>query len=297
MKSTRKKNNYCLLFTLVLLSFSSVHAQKKKGRGEVQQITVPKSLFYEVVQYRDGQHHRAGQMAVSYKNDGENKKPVVVFIHGGGWANGDKDNVAYQIFEVAQQGFVGVSISYRLISEAPFPTCINDAKEAIRFLKSKANEWPIDTSRIGLWGYSAGAHLALIIALSPEELFKTSAYNAYNCSVKSVMAVSAPTDFVTRQKKDGYLNWMSEAQNVNLAFLQKVSPISYVSKEQVPIYMLHGTDDTIVKSYNYKRFEQECKQCGVANFKLFEFQGGNHMFYFKQKDAVKPVFNEFIKSL
>lgn len=291
------KINRMLLCCVLCLFAIGITAQKKKGRTAPREITVPENIEYKVYQYRDGKFPRAGQMAVAYKEDGNTTKPVVVFIHGGGWANGDKDNVAYQVFNVAKQGFVGVSISYRLISEAPFPTCIKDVKEAIRFLKSKQGQLPIDVDRIGIWGYSAGAHLAAMIGLSPDSSFKTDTLQGYTSNVKALMLVSTPTDFIARRKNRGYLNWMSKEQNNDSKFLEEVSPITHIHKKQIPIYMLHGTADNIVKPFHYQKFGQRCEEVQVGNYRIFEFDEGNHMFYFKEGDKVKPIFQEFINSL
>ena len=293
----KTKEKIIIIAILLVFPFFSIQAQKKQGRPEPKEIEAPEGFVYEVLQYRKGEHPRAGQMAISYKDDGINNKPVVVFIHGGGWKNGDKDQAAYQVINVAKRGFVGVSISYRLVSEAPFPACIEDVKQAIRFLKSKENAFPIDNERVGVWGYSAGAHLALMIGLSPEEIFKTNAYSNYNSNVKTVMAVSAPTDFVVRLKERGTLNQFSKEQNSKIQFLKEISPITYVNRNQIPVFMLHGTEDPIVNSFHYKNFEAKCIEEGVDNFKLFEFDEAGHMFYFKQQRDVKPIFNEFLESI
>ena len=122
--------------------------------------------------------------------------PVVVFIHGGGWRNGDKDQSLWQCFRYASDGFIGITVSYRLIDEAPFPQCIEDVKTAIRYIKSLSNEYPIDTDNMGVWGYSAGAHLALMVGLShKDEWFRSSLYPDFDSSVKCVVAIAAPTYF------------------------------------------------------------------------------------------------------
>jgi len=275
----------------------AIQAQKKQGRNAPREIKVPEGLTYDVLQHRQGEHIRAGQMAISYKDDSIKNKPVVVFIHGGGWANGDKNATMYMAFNAAKKGFVGVSISYRLISEGTFTNCIEDVKEALRFLKSKQNELPIDVDRIGVWGYSAGAHLALMIALSPKETFHSNTYNNYDSKIKTVMAVSAPTDFVSLQKERGSVRMFSESQNKNLEFLKEVSPLTFINKNQIPVFMLHGTADPVVPPYHYLNFENKCKEEGLDNFKLFEIQNGGHMFYWKRKEEVIPIFQEFLNSL
>ena len=291
------KSFFYIILLFIGISSVTSFAQKKQGRSEPREIKVPEGLTYDVLQYRQGEHIRAGQMAISFKDDGLKNKPVVVFIHGGGWTKGDKDAVTHQVFKVAQKGFVGVTISYRLMSEGSFPNCIEDVKEAIRFLKSKQGDFPIDVNRIGVWGYSAGAHLALMIALSPEDTFDSNTYTNYDSKIKSVMAVSAPTDFVSRVQNKGTLTQFSDYQNTSIEFQKEVSPITYVNKNQIPVYLLHGTEDLIVKPFHYKNFEVKCAKAGVDNFQLFEFEAAGHMFYFKQQKDVKPIFEEFLKSL
>ena len=81
-------------------------ARNKKGRTLAKEIVVPKGLLYEVHQYGNSSSKRANQLAIAYEVDGVKNKPVVVFIHGGGWANGDKDNFMYKLFKVAKKGFL-----------------------------------------------------------------------------------------------------------------------------------------------------------------------------------------------
>lgn len=286
-----------ILYLFLFIPIVSVQGQQKIGRPLPKEAKVPEGLTYEVKHYRGGDFPRAAEMAISYKNNDVKNKPVVVFIHGGGWTKGDNDQVTWQVFNSAKQGFVGVSISYRLIQEASFPTCIEDVKQAIRYLKSLEGELPIDIERIGVWGYSAGAHLALMIALTPEDHFKTNFYSEYSSSIKTVMAVSAPTDFVARVKNRGTLTQFSKYQNTDEKFQKEMSPITYINKDQIPVYLLHGTEDPIVNPYHYKNFKDQCKASGVENFKLYEFEDAGHMFYFKQNQDVKPIFQEFLKSI
>lgn len=290
---------YLLLISLLIGILSLSNAQKKKGRTPEKDIDVPKGLTYQIKQYNTfkGTPLRANQIGIAYKDDNQKNKPVVIFIHGGGWANGDKNNTLYQAFNVAKQGFVGITISYRLISEANFPACIEDVKEAVRYVKSLEGELPIDVNRIGVWGYSAGAHLALMVGLSDEKLFKTDQYKNYNCNVKAIMAVAAPTDFIGRKKNRGNINILSKEQNNDTDFLEKISPLYFVHQGQPDIYMLHGTKDPIVQPFHYQNFEQKCNELAIKNFTLFEIKEGGHMFYFKRNDEVRPIFKDFLQKV
>lgn len=292
-----KNPRFKLTLLMALIFVGGIIAQQKEGRPPVRVPKVPAGVNYQVKHYRQSDFSRASEMSIAYKEDGVQNKPVVVFIHGGGWTKGDNDQVSWQVMQVAQRGFVGVGISYRLLQEAPFPACIEDVKQAIRYLKSLQDELPIDVDRIGVWGYSAGAHLALMIALSPDQKFKTEAYSEYTSEIKSVMAVSAPTDFETHAKEKNNLKKFGNYKQDGGQFLKELSPISYIHEQQIPVIMLHGKEDTLVKPYHYLNFAEKCKSEGISNFKLYEIEDGGHMLYFKQKETVKPIFQQFLKSI
>ncbi len=92
--------------------------------------------------------------------------PAVVEIHGGGWAEGEKDALRNRFF--AERGYFTVSINYRLSSEAIFPAQAHDAKAAVRWLRAHASEYGVDPDRVGVWGHSAGGHLAALLGTSAD---------------------------------------------------------------------------------------------------------------------------------
>ena len=99
--------------------------------------------------------------------------PAVVFLFGGGYTTGTKRSWADAIRKAAQRGYVAVAIDYRLTSvlengmpKYPFPAQVYDGKCAIRWLRSNAGTYGIDSNRIGVVGYSAGANLALMLGLT-----------------------------------------------------------------------------------------------------------------------------------
>jgi acetyl esterase/lipase len=285
---------------LVLAAASLSMAEERRiGRAPPVKIEIPADVHYDIRSYRAGEHPRAGQVgiAVARKHSGTDAKlPVVVFIHGGGWKNGDKDQAAWQCIRYARNGYVAVTVSYRLIDEAPFPACIRDVMEAIRYLKSLASELPIDPDNIGLQGYSAGAHLALMAALAGDnKAFHSGAYPEYDSRVKCVVAVSTPTDFVERRKREGSLKMLNGEQNKDPAFLERISPVHYVAGDQIPVMMLHGTEDALVPSYHYRHFQNKCEEAGVGNFKLMTHSGGGHMFFFKEQKTYRPVIDDFFR--
>ena len=282
----------CIFFKVVfLLFFSPIGA--KAERAKEKKIHIPSSIHYVIKNYL-GSEERSTEIgiAIAKKDMNSTKRlPVVVFIHGGGWRNGDKDQSLWQCFRYASDGFIAITVSYRLIDEAPFPQCIEDVKTAIRYIKSLSNEYPIDTDHIGVWGYSAGAHLALMVGLSHEnEWFRSDLYRDFDSSVKCVVAIAAPTYFSNENRRNSV---MSETQRRNLSFLERVSPLSYIHESQLPVLMIHGTKDAIVPARHYRVFQESCLEKGIKNFTLVEAVDGGHMFFFKGDTYRNRVYDYF----
>jgi acetyl esterase/lipase len=130
---------------------------------------------------------------------GDAPRPAIVYVHGGGWLEGDRSSGYVPNLMLARLGFFTVTISYRFSQVAPFPAQIHDVKAAIRFLRSHAGEFKIDPARIGVWGHSAGGHLAAMAGLHTDitELEGESGSAGYSSNVQAVVPISSPTDFTT----------------------------------------------------------------------------------------------------
>jgi acetyl esterase/lipase len=110
--------------------------------------------------------------------------PVIIYIHGGGWMQGSHKGLRNET--LAAQGFFTISIEYRLSHQAIFPAQIEDVRDAVRRLHAHADEYHIDLNRIGVWGHSAGGHLASLLG--------TSSSRDPGTRVHAVMTASGPTD-------------------------------------------------------------------------------------------------------
>lgn len=92
-----------------------------------------------------------------WRAEGDGPRPLLVYIHGGGWTGGDKKQNSAAMRPFLDKGISYAAVNYRLTGEAPLPAPVHDAARAIQFLRSKADEWNINTKRIALTGGSAGA--------------------------------------------------------------------------------------------------------------------------------------------
>ena len=283
------------IYYLFFLTVTSCFAKVLEHRTPAMLPKVPAEIEYSVHQYRASVPKRSGQLGIAIPKNAVESLPVVVCIHGGGWAKGDKDQMAWMAIRYAQLGYIGVTVAYRLNHEAPLPACILDVKTAIRYLKSISKDVHIDPNRIAVLGYSAGAHLALMVGLSPDaDVFKSKDYLAKDSSVQCVVAISAPTDFDTMLERAGHLNFMPDDKSSDPKFISSLSPINWIHEDQIPILLVHGDKDKIVPPFHYENFSEMCEKFHVSSLERYIHPDGNHTFFFKARKTIQPIINSFL---
>ena len=141
--------------------------------------------------------------------------------------------------DLVRRGFVLVSINYRLSGTAKYPAAIEDCRTALRWVRENGRKHQIDAERIGVLGSSAGGHLSLLLALSAGKGER----------VQAVCSWFGPADFTTGyEKKSDSAAWVflggspSELPEV----YKEASPATYVSKDDPPVFLIHGEKDTTV---------------------------------------------------
>lgn len=186
-------------------------------------------------------------------------RPVIVWIHGGGWHAGNRYSGLVQCSYMAQRGYVCASIDYRLSQDAVWPAQIDDCRLAIRFLKANAAKFGIDSSRIGVWGESAGGHLASLLGTSGCEADR-SAIAPRPKSGSTVQAVCdwyGPTNIAAMGSQGSDLNPDDPLSAPALLFgsgglskhanaVRAADPCTYASRYSAPFLIVHGESDTSV---------------------------------------------------
>lgn len=206
--------------------------------------------------------------------------PVVVEIHGGGWREGSKDAERNRIF--AQHGFFTVSINYRLSGEATFPAQIEDTKAAIRWLRANADTYNIDSERIGVWGHSAGAHLAALLGTSGDTHEDDAAHaNEPSTRVHAVLAVSTPvyiTEDVWHDEQD-LIDVMRQLFGgptpEHMDLVRMANPMTYLRNDCPPFLLIHGDRDETVPVDQSDMLYAALKGAG-ANVTYLRIGGGDH---------------------
>jgi acetyl esterase/lipase len=181
----------------------------------------------------------------------EGPRPALVFIHGGGWRAGDKDVLKDAIKEAASRGYVAVSVGYRLVPKHRFPAPVHDVKCAVRWLRAHASELNVDPDRIGAIGFSAGAHLAMMLGTvdTDDGLEGDEGWPEYSSKVQAVVSYFGPTNLlvelpvVSRPLVVAFLD--GEVEERREAYVA-ASPITYVDAEDAPMLLLQGTKDPLV---------------------------------------------------
>jgi acetyl esterase/lipase len=208
-------------------------------------------------------------------------RPAIVIVHGGGWSAGSKNDYVYQrlMLDYALKGYVTINVNYRLTGEAPFPACIEDVKCAVRWLRAHADKYKIDPNRIGGYGHSAGAHLVLMLAMTPKSagLEGNGGWDEFSSRLNMEIAGSPPTE-LGRQSPMSKKEWW---------------PIGYISGEHPPMLLIQGTDDNVVRAPLTEDFVAKMKAAG-ANIEYLKIDGvGHDVAYSSKLSTTDPAMEKF----
>jgi acetyl esterase/lipase len=200
-------------------------------------------------------------------------KPLVIWIHGGGWQAGDKANWRpAQILQARHPEFAVASINYRLSGEAIHPAQTNDCKTAVAFLRANAAKFKLDPKKFAVWGSSAGGHLAAMVGTTNEWTLLGAQTNSLS-RVAAVADYYGPTDLVALAKTPGYtshaLPTSPESRLLGGPVLESpaaaklANPIAFVSKNDPPFYIVHGSADPVVAPNQRVLLEAALRAKGV----------------------------------
>jgi acetyl esterase/lipase len=175
--------------------------------------------------------------------------PAVVLLHGGAWKMGSRGVMEGFGRRLAAAGFVGVASQYRLLPDSSWPAHIHDAKAAIRWTRASAGELGVDPDRIAVLGRSAGGHLALLAAGTPDrpELEGDGGNAGVSSAVAAAVGIFPPTTFSVGERTRGATPataLLGDAPDEAAAAL--ASPLAQVTPAYPPTFLLHGTADRVV---------------------------------------------------
>lgn len=253
-----------ILLATLMLSTSAAMAQRPQRPEARDILPVPAGVKAELdVSYAGNDNARQKlDLFLPADRAADKKLPVIVFVHGGAWLAGSKEQGRGQLMRyVKEGGFAGASIGYRLSSEAIWPAQIHDCKAAIRWIKANAEKHGLDPDRIIVWGSSAGGHLVAMLGTSsgvPEMDGKIGPHTDKDTRVAGVIDFFGPTDvsLMNSQRLPGTMDHdTADAPEAKLlgAPVQTVpdkvksaNPLTYVDKSDPPFLIVHGDKDPLV---------------------------------------------------
>ena len=219
-----------------------------------------------------------------YLPAGDEKHPLIVFIHGGSWSGGDKRDSAFWAERFAGYGYAVAEINYRLVPGHLFPAQVHDCKAAVRWLKANAATYGLNPMRVGAYGASAGGHLVAMLGVScgVPELEGTPVPNAPSSCVQAVCNQYGPTDLV-RVPWDSLVGGPIATRRAAAAL---ASPVTHVSATAAPHLIMHGTLDPIVPLDQSQTYHRALVKAG-AESTLHVFEGAEHGFKARETIVLK----------
>ncbi|MGJ8695085.1 MAG: alpha/beta fold hydrolase [Verrucomicrobiaceae bacterium] len=229
------------------------------------------------------------QMVDVYLPEGmEKPMPVVLWIHGGAWRQGSKENAGMSKKLAQLKMAAVVSVGYRLTDEAQWPAQIHDCKAAVRFVRANADKYGLDPERILVWGSSAGGHLAAMLGVTNGEAAYEGVVGPYreeSSKVKAVVNFFGPADLVMMDEQGSAMNHSAadspEGRLVggkiseNLEKAKAASPLYQVGPGDPPMLVVHGTEDRLVPYQQSVDLDAAYEKAG-CDCVLLTVKGGGH---------------------
>lgn len=211
--------------------------------------------------------------------------PLIMYIHGGGWRGLSKSWCPYPMRFLALE-YAVASINYRLVPEATFPAQLHDCKAAVRWLRAHAQEYGLLGDRIGVWGDSAGGHLAAMLGVTGDrpELEGDGGTPGVSSKVQAVCDWFGPTELVsiagaTADDPESFVaQFIGGAVTENMELARAASPVTYVSGDAAPMLIMHGDVDRQVPLSQSVALYEALWRAG-AEVRLHIVHGGAHLSY------------------
>jgi acetyl esterase/lipase len=217
---------------------------------------------------------------------GDRARPCIVWIHGGGWRSGSKSSGAGRLSELVATGeYIGASIDYRLLDVAIWPAQVYDCKAAIRYLSANSKRLGINADKIGVWGASAGGHLASLLGTSGDvkEVEGDVGTTGVSSRVACVVDFCGPSDFLLpgigspRASEQISVTFFGGPLKEKEDAARQASPVTFVTADDPPFLIMHGTQDNTVDIRQAERLYDAQKEAGASTM-FVKIMGGGHGF-------------------
>ena len=251
-----------LLIFLILSCLFSCASYKSN-----QDFDIKKALEY-------GEHKRhIGDLYLSKKD----KAPIIYLVHGGGWNGRSKSDTKNIAESLASHGFNVFNINYRLVPEVKYPAPIDDLERAVKFIE-KSFPTQIDHTKVGLWGYSAGAQIVMLYGLSRKS------------ETDAIVAGGGPYDLTWWPNSPIITPYIGHKRDENIQRWREASPITHLKKNSPKMFLYHALEDKLVDYTQMTNFEGRAKELGIPiETHSIKFWGHSSAFVFSNEAVKKGI--------
>jgi acetyl esterase/lipase len=317
-----------LFFILFLSLFNLSYSQSPINETKILPSTIlpEKTAAAENISYKNDEKGNPIFLDLyKPKNSTSEKLPVVIYVHGGAWAKGDKivkadSYIESFILKLVEKNYAVISIDYTLVSETVhFPLPIQDTKDAVKWVRKNAEKYNFDVNNIGYFGASSGAHLSMLAAYSNDNEYRGSPeLSSYSGKVNYVVSNFGPTDLnkllhtrigkipvaivglflkpivEIREKLvfgiSGYD--IKKDKRKAIEYLKTVSPINDVNTG-IPTFILHGNKDKVAPLKQSKKLKRRLKKANIEA-SLVIVKDGTHGFGTTDKTYMNQLTDEMV---
>lgn len=206
--------------------------------------------------------------------------PVVLMIHGGGWASRSREDMDDISERLAQRGYAVLNLSYRFAPQYQYPAQLLDMQQALAWVTANSARFNLDLERVNAWGYSSGAHLAALLGGFDEQRLPDNAIRQLP-RLRAVVAGGIPADLTRYDDSPLVKRFLGGERDDMLERYAEASPLDHVSTGDPAVFLYHGKLDTLVSQDQSRDYYNALRAAGVdAEFYLHNWRGHMTMFLF-----------------
>jgi acetyl esterase/lipase len=213
--------------------------------------------------------------------------PVLLQVHGGGWMVGAKHQQGLPLmYHLAARGWLCVACNYRLSPKASFPDHIIDVKRCLAWVRQHAAEYGGNADFVAITGGSAGGHLSSLAALTPDFRDWQPGFEDVDTSVQAAVPFYGVYDFLDRDRLRGNMSMeemlaryvMKSPSADNRESWERASPLSHVRQDAPPMFVVHGTHDSLVWVEEARNFSNRLRGVSDQVVAYAELPAAQHAF-------------------
>jgi len=211
--------------------------------------------------------------------------PVVLMVHGGGWANRSCNDMADISRKLARHGYAVFNVNYRFAPRYTYPAQLHDLNQALHWITDNATRYRLDITRVNTWGYSSGAHLAALIGA-----FDTTDDSTDLPRIRAVVAGGIPSDLRKYSGSPIVMRFIGGDRHEMPERYAEASPAYHISSDDPPVFLYHGKLDFLVKADQATDYYAALRAAGIdAELYLHNWREHSTMFLFGGDAETKAI--------